>query len=401
MESFGKFLAKKGVLSKEQLDEATEYLVVVGGRLGTNLVDLGMLDIEELDRLLSEHRGLSLPPAPWLLQPDPDALRCVPLRVAQRHSVLPLVIENRTLHLAMADPHDTNAVDEIRFASGLRVQAYLLSEAHLAFLRERFLGILRERRFVYLDPEWARAPSEAGNGRGSGTEDASAPVPQESAQERDVFDLDGQAELTNAETFVSVQDVRPRVESSVEANRVELESDPGPPVPVTQPGPLSPEEVALRESELESAPDREAISDCALRLARTYGTAVALFAVHRGVIRGCGALGAGVPRRTDGLFVPMTTDSVLATAAREGEPFRGVPGATSIDKDLFAALGRDGVCDAVILPVRIRDRVLNLLYADNGSHPLGESSVAALAAVSDCIARAYASLILLRKRDHC
>ena len=97
----------------------------------------------------------------------------------------------------------------------------------------------------------------------------------------------------------------------------------------------------------------------------------------------------------------MNTDSVLAAAAREGEPFRGVPPVTSIDKELFAALGRDGVCDAVILPVRIRDRVLSLLYADNGSHPLGESSVAALAAVSDCISRAYARLILLRKRDHC
>ena len=401
MESFGKFLAKKGVLSKEQLDEATEYLVVVGGRLGTNLVDLGMLDIEDLDRLLSEYRGLSLPPEPWLQQPDPDALRCVPLHVAQRHAVLPLVIENRTLHLAMADPHDANAVDEIRFASGLRVQAYLLSEAHLTFLRERYLGIPRERRFVYMEPEWARAPGEVGNGRGSETRDAAAPVPQETAHEREAFDLDGQAELTNAETFVSVQDVRPRVESNLEANRVEPLSDPGPAVPAIQPGPLGPEEVALRESELESAPDREAISDCALRLARTYGTAVALFAVHRGVIRGCGALGAGVPRRTDGIFVPMNTDSVLAAAAREGEPFRGVPPVTSIDKELFAALGRDGVCDAVILPVRIRDRVLNLLYADNGSHPLGESSVAALAAVSDCISRAYARLILLRKRDHC
>ncbi len=401
MESFGKFLAKKGVLSKEQLDEATEYLVVVGGRLGTNLVDLGMLDIEDLDRLLSEYRGLSLPPEPWLQQPDPDALRCVPLHVAQRHAVLPLVIENRTLHLAMADPHDANAVDEIRFASGLRVQAYLLSEAHLTFLRERYLGIPRERRFVYLQPEWARAPSEVGNGRGSETRDAAAPVLQETAHEREAFDLDGQVELTNAETFVSVQDVRPRVESNLEANRVEPLSDPGPAVPAIQPGPLGPEEVALRESELESAPDREAISDCALRLARTYGTAVALFAVHRGVIRGCGALGAGVPRRTDGIFVPMNTDSVLAAAAREGEPFRGVPPVTSIDKELFAALGRDGVCDAVILPVRIRDRVLNLLYADNGSHPLGESSVAALAAVSDCISRAYARLILLRKRDHC
>ncbi len=91
METFGKFLAAKGVLSKEQLGEATEYLVVVGGRLGTNLVDLGLLDIEELDRLLSEYRGLSLPPAPWLQQPDPDALRCVPLRVVQRHSVFDAV----------------------------------------------------------------------------------------------------------------------------------------------------------------------------------------------------------------------------------------------------------------------------------------------------------------------
>ena len=401
MESFGKFLAKKGVLSREQIGEATEYLVVVGGRLGTNLVDLGLMEIEELDRWLSEYRGLSLPPAPWLQQPDPDALRCVPLRVAQRHAVLPLVIENRTLHLAMTDPNDANAVDEIRFASGLGVHAYLLSEVHLAFLRERHLGIPRERRFVYLDPKWAKSPSEAGNGRGSRTRDASAPLLEEIAREREVFDLEGQEELADAETFASVPDVGPLSESVAETNRVAPVSDPGPAVPATEPRPLGPEEVALVESELASAPDRDAISDCALRLARTHGAAVALFAVHRGVIRGCGALGAGVPRNTDGLFVPMSTDSVLARAAREGEPFRGAPATTGIDKELFAALGRNGVCDAVSLPVRLRDRVLNLLYADNGSHPLGESSVAALAALSDCISRAYARLILLRKRDHC
>ena len=47
-ESFGKFLARKGVLSQKELEEATQSLVVVGGRLGTNLVDLGTLGIEEL-----------------------------------------------------------------------------------------------------------------------------------------------------------------------------------------------------------------------------------------------------------------------------------------------------------------------------------------------------------------
>ena len=49
-ESFGKFLARKGVLSQKELEDATQYLVVVGGRLGTNLVDLGYLGIEDLDR---------------------------------------------------------------------------------------------------------------------------------------------------------------------------------------------------------------------------------------------------------------------------------------------------------------------------------------------------------------
>ncbi len=415
MESFGKFLAQKGVLSKEQLYEATEYLVVVGGRFGTNLIDLGMLGIEEVDGLLAEFRGLSLPPAAWIRQPDPEALKRVPSRVVGRHTLLPLAIENRTLHLAMADPDDPSAIDEVRFATGLGVKTYLLSESHLAFLRERHLGIPRERRFVHLVPEWAK-PRGGAKPRGSGKGNASARAVVEIADEREAFDLGGEAELTDAATYEPIPFDAPPSELGGEAERIGAgTSEPTrhdafpsewvgeadrPPVFSSDPGPLLPEEVALRESELGSAPDRDAIADCALRLARTHATAVALFAVHRGVIRGCGALGVGFPR-TDGLLIPMSSDSVLSQAVREGQRFRGAFPSGGVDEQLFSALGREGISDAVILPVRIRGRVLNLLYADNGSHPLGESSVAALVALSDAVSRAYARLILLRKREHC
>jgi hypothetical protein len=48
-------------------------------------------------------------------------------------------------------------------------------------------------------------------------------------------------------------------------------------------------------------------------------------------------------------------------------------------------------------PIAIRARVINLLYADNGAEPLAETSVAALAALCGCVARAYERLILERK----
>ena len=405
-ESFGKFLARKGVLSQKELEDATQYLVVVGGRLGTNLVDLGYLGIEELDRYLAEHLGVEGPPAAWLAQPSPEALQSLPQLLAQRHMILPLAVEGKTLHLAMADPHHPTAMDEVSFATGLQIRPYVLSDAHLAFLRERHLGIPREGRFAYLIPDWAKGRSRKKAETPSVGPAASEEV-EEAARERvasGLQPLEAKEELTDAETFTSLH-------SDWETHPFELtqvheppssQGDPGPEAaPATEDRPLEPEEVAAVENQLARAPDRDVIIDCALRLARSYATAAALFVVRRDVIRGCGAIGPEVPRRTDGLFVPIASASVLAATVAEGEPFRGALPRSGIDEQLFGAIGRCDVRDAAIFPVRIRDRVLNLLYVDNGPHPLAESSIAALGAVCDGIARAYARLILLSKRRHC
>jgi hypothetical protein len=393
VESFGKFLARKGVVTQKQLEEATQYLVVVGGRLGTNLVDLGYLSIEALDRHLSEHLGVEAPPRAWVAQPRPEALALLPERLARRHVILPLAVEGKTLHLAMADPHHPTATDEVSFATGLRIRPYILSDAHLAFLRERHLGIAREGRFEYLDPESVQGPRPAVDaGPRLESDPAASEEVEAAARERVAFGLrplDAEEELIDAETFTSLHEAVSAVGSGeAGASPAALR-------------PLAPAEVAELENRLARAPDRDVIGDCALRLACTYATAAALFVVRRGVIRGFGGLGPGVSRRTEGLFVPIASDSILAAAAAEGAPFRGALPENHIDEQLFQALGRWGAREAAILPVRIRGRVLNLLYVDNGPHPLAESSLAALGAVCDGVARAYARLILLTKRRHC
>jgi hypothetical protein len=97
-------------------------------------------------------------------------------------------------------------------------------------------------------------------------------------------------------------------------------------------------------------------------------------------------------------LIPIDAESVLADTAASGRPFRGAPCRSETDARFFEFLGRRDVREAVVLPVKIRDRVVNLLYADNGGAPLPETALAALEALCARIARAYETLILERKQ---
>ena len=108
-----------------------------------------------------------------------------------------------------------------------------------------------------------------------------------------------------------------------------------------------------------------------------------------------------IGERIEGVLLPLEAESVLAKPAAGKGVFRGPPPRSGIDERLFRVLGRSYVREAAIFPVRIRDRVVNLLYVDNGTDPLGETSIGALSALCDCISRAYEGLILARNRRHC
>ncbi len=57
------------------------------------------------------------------------------------------------------------------------------------------------------------------------------------------------------------------------------------------------------------------------------------------------------------------------------------------------ALGRSDACDVLVVPVLVRDRTVNLIYADNGPDRLADTAVAALVTLGSCLAKAYERLI--------
>ncbi|HEY5656333.1 MAG TPA: hypothetical protein VIY27_00950, partial [Myxococcota bacterium] len=150
MAYFGTYLLKCGALKRSEIEDALQARVVYGGRLGTNLLELGYLSLDDLARYLSEYTGAPLAPTQRLSNPHPKALRAIPLALARRFKALAFDLQADTLHVAMLDPADTAQVEKIAEATGCRVKSFAVPEVLLHTLLEQHLGVAPERRFANL-----------------------------------------------------------------------------------------------------------------------------------------------------------------------------------------------------------------------------------------------------------
>ncbi|HSJ08428.1 MAG TPA: ATPase, T2SS/T4P/T4SS family [Longimicrobiales bacterium] len=116
----GRILLALGAIDQEQLDAALAEQRASGERLGVILTRSGV-DAEQVARALA--RQLRLPHASAPLQPDATALRLLDGALATRLRVVPLSATDRTIRVAMADPLDVAAVDDLRFRTGRRIEA--------------------------------------------------------------------------------------------------------------------------------------------------------------------------------------------------------------------------------------------------------------------------------------
>src|SRR3954466_5869430 len=127
----GELLLKEKRITPEQLQEALNYQRQNGGKLGFNLVKLGYVKDEEITALLSKQYGV---PSINLTQfeIDPAVIKLVPSETAQKYQIIPLSRVGATLTIAMTDPTNVFAMDDIKFMTGYNVEPVVASEASVS-----------------------------------------------------------------------------------------------------------------------------------------------------------------------------------------------------------------------------------------------------------------------------
>jgi type IV pilus assembly protein PilB len=139
----GALLREEGVLSAPDLERALRVRERTGERLGEVVTRLELAPEEAVARALARQLGLPFVPPP--LEPDPEALRLVPRSTARRRRILPLALSPRGLRIAMGDPLDVGAVDELQFRTGRRVEAVVTTASGLrSALRAAYAGEVTE-----------------------------------------------------------------------------------------------------------------------------------------------------------------------------------------------------------------------------------------------------------------
>jgi len=140
----GDLLLQSGLINQEQLSRAQADARANGTRLGYSLVKLGIVDEQELTRVLARQYRV---PAVDLdrVTIDPKILRLVPADLALKHQVLPLRRVGRTLTVAMANPSDTGALENLRFVTRHDIEPVIVGEFTLKKHLERHYEVADER----------------------------------------------------------------------------------------------------------------------------------------------------------------------------------------------------------------------------------------------------------------
>ncbi len=139
----GDLLVKEKVITPEQLEQATKLQKDSHTRLASALVKLGFLSDEDVTNFLSRQYGV---PAINLsyFEIDPAVVKLIPYETAKRYQILPLSRVGASLTIAMVDPTNVFAMDDIKFMTGFNIEPVVASESSILEGIEKAYGVSKE-----------------------------------------------------------------------------------------------------------------------------------------------------------------------------------------------------------------------------------------------------------------
>lgn len=154
-------LVLEGRISQSQLERGVQVRQLVGGRLGTHLLDLGFVEEDVLLEALGRQRASGTASAADLADVKPAVIRAIPAKLALRYQVVPYLVRGKTLFIAAIDPVDMLREDEISFLTSFMVRTTMALELRVHLALAKYYGAPCEQRFVALSRRIAEGGGRA------------------------------------------------------------------------------------------------------------------------------------------------------------------------------------------------------------------------------------------------
>ncbi len=283
----GEALVNDCLITRNQLRLALERQVIFGGRIGTNIVELGMLTEKDLSAFLSRFFKLPAVDPLQLASVDPEVIACISRELAEKYKVVPFRKDRNRLHVAILEPRSLASADEMRFITGYDIIPYAITELRLLYALEKYYGIERDLRYI------------------------------------SVFVKEEEKEASEEDTKAQLKKVK---------------------------------------EEFANAKEREEIIGILLNESRRIASRAAVFILKGDMLIGWKARGIEVEK----FSAPVASTSVFSEVITKKTYYRGPLLKVSGNEPMISLLS-GAPQDCLIVPINIRDKVIALLYADNGN----------------------------------
>lgn len=372
MARLGELLLEEKLVQPPQLEEALETQVIHGGRLGTNLVELGFLKEADLARVLG--RQHNLPFAAGEMVPDPQALSLVDRQFYDDQEVIPMRVDATRVTVAVLGPNQMKATDALGFKAGKRVVSVVIPEFRMNQLLRTHSKAFRPMRPIDMN---ALRPSKK--------KDERTPKPG------DVEELINEDDFAKIYAQASLGGTADEEEEIIQGAAIEEEA------PVVEEQKYPALTFVEAQAQLKQSSDREDIARTVLQFAKSKFRRSLLLNVRGDLVTGWHGMGRGVRERAvQRIGVTLREANTFQLVSQLKSHFIGPMKRTPNMETFYRMLGGDYPQTAVILPLVVRGKLVHLLYVDHGPKQLTPPDVGELLILSQSVTRSYEALISQR-----
>jgi hypothetical protein len=423
----GQILLAKHWITNEQLEEALDVQIVNGGRLGTNLVELSRITEGQLaDALQEQHQVKAVHGE---IVPHDDALATIRAELCDRHDLLPVRLEKRadgeSLYLGVVKPMTPPQLDELSRRLKMFVHQIVLPEFRMNQLLRKYAKAYRPLRQVDLqhaatvikdekkkedaeelmsEEEFQRVYASAlSGGRHDSLHDVHAEHHEELAkpkQQHDSLHPELNARTAHPEIDLSHHEDPDHEIHGGQAPAVTTAPRPVAPAAAAGPAPEPVKPLSFIEAQaaLTSSKDRTEIAHAVMRYAASKYLRAVLFVMHGDSATGWEGVGRGLEGQAAKRVVVSLASGPFRQVLDSGKHFLGALPSNPID-DAFHKLIGGPPLSAVLVPILVKGKVVNIFYADSGPGRATSPDVAELEVLTGKVGAAYDQLLARRKAE--